>query len=114
MGREVEWLYGLNFVIPVVSRPLHAIVVHCDSHTDIDKISSRKYNVKTKWHLQVRVKSIRGFVFDRVIAIEFIGTQDNTVDHLIKGVELDVVLNTRLGMGLISHHDISTAGIQYT
>ena len=54
-GSEAEWLHGLMSVIPVVSRPLPAFAIHCDSRTTIDKIKSRKYNKKTKRHIQVRL-----------------------------------------------------------
>ena len=102
-------------VIPVVSRPLFAFAIHCDSRTTIDKIKSRKYNKKTKRHIQVRLKSIRALVYERIIAIEFIGTQDNIADPLTKGLEHAVVLiKSRLGMGLTTHIDSSTAGTQYT
>ena len=113
-GTEAEWLHGLMSMLPVVSKPLPAISVHCDSRTTIDKIRSVKYNAKTKRHIQVRLKSIRGLVSDRVIAIEFIGTQDNIADPLTKGLEHAVVLKSRLGMGLVTHHGSSTAGTQYT
>ena len=101
-------------VIPVVSRPLPAFAIHCDSRTTIDKIKSRKYNKKTKRHIQVRLKSIRALMSEKIIAIEFIGTQDNIADPLTKGLEHAVVLKSRLGMGLTTHIDSSTAGTQYT
>ena len=97
-GSEAEWLHELMSVIPVVSRPLSAFAIHCDSHTTIDKIKSRKYNKKTKRHIQVKFKSIRALVSERIIAIEFIGTQDNIADPLTKGLEHAVVLKSRLGM----------------
>ncbi|KAL8149671.1 hypothetical protein AgCh_006619 [Apium graveolens] len=87
-GTEAEWL-------PVVSKPLPAISIHCDSRTTIDKVVSVKYNAKINRHIQVRLKSIRGLVSDRIIAIEFIGTQDNIVDPLTKGLEHAVVLKSR-------------------
>ena len=113
-GTEAEWLHGLMSVLPIVSTPLPAIAVHCDSRTTIDKIRSKKYNAKTKRHIQVRLKSIRGLVSDRVMAIEFIGTQDNIADPLTKGLEHAVVLKSRLGMRLTTHFESSTAGTQYT
>ena len=101
-------------MLPVVSKPLPAIPVHCDSRTTIEKIRTVKYNAKTKRHIQVRLKSIRGLVSDRIIAIEFIGTQNNIADPLTKGLEPAVVLKSRLGMGLSTHHNSSTVGTQYT
>ena len=47
---------------------------------------------------------------DQTIAIKFIGTQDNTADPLIKRLEHDVVLKSRLGMSLINHSGSSKAG----
>ncbi|KAL8155041.1 hypothetical protein AgCh_000429 [Apium graveolens] len=90
-GTEAEWLHGLMSRLPVVSKPLPAISVHCDSRTTIDKIKSVK-----------------------IIAIEFIGTLDNIADPLTKGLEHVVVLKSRLGMGPITHHNPSTVGTQYT
>ncbi|KAL8088682.1 hypothetical protein AgCh_038452 [Apium graveolens] len=113
-GREAEWLHELMSMLPVVSKPLPAISVHCDRRTTIDKVRSIKYNAKTKRHIQVRLKSIRGLVSDRIIAIEFIGTQDNIADPLTKGIEHAIVLKSRLGMGLVTHHNSSTEGTQYT
>ena len=113
-GTEAEWLHGLMSMLHVVSKPLPAIYVHCDSRTTINKVRSVKYNAKTKRHIQVRLKSIRGLVSDRIIAIEFIRTQNNIADPLTKGLEHVVVLKSRLGMGLITHHNSSTAGTQYT
>ncbi|KAL8120812.1 hypothetical protein AgCh_017845 [Apium graveolens] len=88
-------------MLPIVRKPLPAISVDCDSRTTIDKVRSVKYNAKTKRHIQVRLKSIRGLLSDRIIAIEFIGTQDNIADPLTKGIEHAIVLKSRLGMRLI-------------
>ncbi|KAL8117524.1 hypothetical protein AgCh_015420 [Apium graveolens] len=98
---EAEWLHGLMSMLHVVSKPLPAIYAHCDIHSTIDTIISVKYNAKTKRHIQVRLKSIRGLVSDMILAIEFVGTQDNIADPLTKGLEHVVVLKSRLGMGLI-------------
>ena len=42
---------------------------------------------------------------ERIIVIEFIGTQDNIVDPLTKGLEHAVVLKLRLRMRLTTHID---------
>ncbi|KAL0348934.1 UNVERIFIED_CONTAM: hypothetical protein Sangu_1121200 [Sesamum angustifolium] len=102
-GTEAEWLFGLLSQLPIVSQPLPPIVVHCDSQTTIAKVRSRKYNQKTKRHIQVRLKSIRALVSDRVIGIDFVGTKDNVADPLTKGLDLSQVNKSRLGMGLKTH-----------
>ncbi|KAL2230679.1 UNVERIFIED_CONTAM: Retrovirus-related Pol polyprotein from transposon TNT 1-94 [Sesamum indicum] len=102
-GTEAEWLFGLLSQLPIVSQPLSPIVVHCDSQTTIARVRSRKYNQKTKRHIQVRLKSIRALVSDRVIGIDFVGTKDNVADPLTKGLNLSQVHKSRLGMGLKTH-----------
>ncbi|KAK4396977.1 Retrovirus-related Pol polyprotein from transposon TNT 1-94 [Sesamum angolense] len=102
-GTEAEWLFGLLSQLPIVSQPLPPIVVHRDSQTTIAKVRSRKYNQKTKRHIQVRLKSIRALVSDRVIGIDFVGTKDNVADPLTKGFDLSQVNKSRLGMGLKTH-----------
>ncbi|KAK4389653.1 Retrovirus-related Pol polyprotein from transposon TNT 1-94 [Sesamum angolense] len=82
-------------------RPLPPIVVHCDSQTTIAKVRSRKYNQKTKRHIQVRLKPIRALVSDRVIGIDFVGAKDNVA--LTKGLDLSQVNKSRLEMGLKTH-----------
>ncbi|KAL0402422.1 UNVERIFIED_CONTAM: hypothetical protein Slati_4272100 [Sesamum latifolium] len=83
-GTEAEWLFGLLSQLSIVSQPLPPIAVHCDSQTTVAKVRSRKYNEKTKRHIQVRLKSIRTLVSDRVIGIDFVGTNDNVTDPLTK------------------------------
>ena len=99
-GTEAEWLYGLMVQLPMVSKPLPAIAVHCDSQTTIAKIRSPKFNQKTKRHIQVRLKSIRELVSERVMAVDYVGTKENVADSLTKGLEMSLVHKSRLGMGL--------------
>ncbi|KAL0431414.1 UNVERIFIED_CONTAM: Retrovirus-related Pol polyprotein from transposon TNT 1-94 [Sesamum radiatum] len=102
-GTEAEWLFGLLSQLPILSQPLPPIAVHCDSQTTIAKVRSRKYNQKTKRHIQVRLKSIRALVSDRVIIIDFVGTNDNVADPLTKGLDLLQVDKFRLEMEMKTH-----------
>ncbi|KAL0428229.1 UNVERIFIED_CONTAM: Retrovirus-related Pol polyprotein from transposon TNT 1-94 [Sesamum latifolium] len=99
-GTEAEWLFGLLSQLPIVSQPLPPIVVHCDSQTTIPNVRSHKYNQKTKRYIQFKLKSIRAFVSERVIRIDFVGTKDNVVDPLTKGLDLSQVYKFKLGIGL--------------
>ncbi|KAL2243593.1 UNVERIFIED_CONTAM: Retrovirus-related Pol polyprotein from transposon TNT 1-94 [Sesamum indicum] len=98
-GRMAIWVVQL----PIVSQPLSPIAIHCDSQTTIANVRSRKYNQKTKRHIQVRLKSIRALVSDRVMGIDFVGTKDNVADPLTKGLNLSQVHKSGLGMGLKTH-----------
>ncbi|KAL0286464.1 UNVERIFIED_CONTAM: Retrovirus-related Pol polyprotein from transposon TNT 1-94 [Sesamum calycinum] len=71
--------------------PLPPIVVYCDSQTTIAKVMSRKYNQKTKRHIQGKLESIRALVSDRVIGIDFVGTKNNVADPLTKGLDLSSI-----------------------
>ncbi|KAL0337666.1 UNVERIFIED_CONTAM: hypothetical protein Scaly_2041700 [Sesamum calycinum] len=93
----LEWLFGLLSQLSIVSQPLPPIAIHCDSQTTIAKVKSRRYNQKTKRHIQVRLKSIRALVSDIVIHIDFVGTKDNVADPLTKGLDLSQVYKSRLG-----------------
>ncbi|KAL2252268.1 UNVERIFIED_CONTAM: Retrovirus-related Pol polyprotein from transposon TNT 1-94, partial [Sesamum indicum] len=99
-GTEAEWLFWLLSQLPVVNQPLSPIVVHYDIQTTIANVMSRKYNQKTKRHIQVRLKSIRALVSDRVIGIDFVATKDNVADPLTKGLNLSQVHKSRLEMRL--------------
>ena len=84
--------------LPMVKKPLPVISIHCDSMTTIAKIKNSKYNQKQRRHIQVRLKSVRELVSDGIIAVDFIGTKDNTADPLTKGLTLALVQKSRLGM----------------
>ncbi|KAL0406482.1 UNVERIFIED_CONTAM: Retrovirus-related Pol polyprotein from transposon TNT 1-94 [Sesamum latifolium] len=83
---EAGCLFGLLLQLPIVSQPLPPILIHCNSQITIAKVESRKYNQKIKRHIQVRLKSIRALVSDRIISIDFVGTKDNVADPLMKGL----------------------------
>ena len=64
------------------------------------KIKSSKYNQKQMKHIQVRLRSVRELVSDRIIVADFIGSKDNTTDLLTKGLALALVQKSKLRMGL--------------
>jgi hypothetical protein len=99
-GIEAEWIRGLLLEFPLISKPVPAISVHCDNMTTIAKIRSSKYNHKERRHIQIRLKSVRELVSQGVIAVDFVGTKDNTADPLTKGLDKKKVQEFRMGMGL--------------
>ena len=99
-GMEAEWIRGLLSELPLMEKPIPAISVHCDNMTTIAKIKSSKYNHKERRHIQLRLKSVRELVSQGVIAMNFVGTKDNTVDPLTKGLNKQQVLKSRVGMRL--------------
>jgi hypothetical protein len=97
---EAEWLRGLMSELPMISKPMPVVSVHCDNTATIEKLKSVKYNCKTRRHIQIRLKSVRDLVSRKVIAVDYVGTKDNTADPLTKALELALVQKSRVGMGL--------------
>ncbi|GJX97043.1 zinc finger, CCHC-type containing protein [Tanacetum coccineum] len=60
-------------------------------------------NGKLLRHLGIRHSMIRELITNRVVSIEFVRSQQNLVDHLIKGLARDLVIKSAEGMGLKSN-----------
>ncbi|GJX60684.1 zinc finger, CCHC-type containing protein [Tanacetum coccineum] len=98
-GKEVEWLRNLILEIPLWSKPIAPISIRCDSAATLAKAYSQMYNGKSR-HLGVRHSMIRKLITNGVISIEFVWSQQNLVDHLMKGLARDLVIKSAEGMGL--------------
>ncbi|GJV03609.1 hypothetical protein Tco_1337178, partial [Tanacetum coccineum] len=87
-GKEVEWLRNLILEILLWSKPIAFISIHCDSAATLAKAYSQMYNGKSR-HLGVRHSMIRELITNGVVNIEFVRSQENLVDHLMKGTGLE-------------------------
>jgi hypothetical protein len=56
---EAEWLHELLMDLPIVKKPLSAILMNCDNQTVIVKVDSAKDNTKSSRHIKRRLKSVR-------------------------------------------------------
>ncbi|GKA35273.1 hypothetical protein Tco_0721764 [Tanacetum coccineum] len=63
---------------------------------------SKMYNRKSR-HLGVKHSMIRELITNRVVSIDFVRSQQNLADHLMKGLTRDLVLKSTEGMGLKSN-----------
>ena len=98
-GKEAEWLKNLLLEIPLWSKPIAPISIHCDSAATLAKAYSQMYNGKSR-HLGVRHSMIRELIMNGVVSIVFVKSQQNLADHLTKGLARDLVLKSAKGMGL--------------
>ncbi|GJU91010.1 zinc finger, CCHC-type containing protein [Tanacetum coccineum] len=98
-GKEAEWLRNLILKIPLWSKPITPISIRCDSAATLAKAYSQMYNGKSR-HLGVRHSMIRELITNEVISIEFVRSQQNLADHLMKGLARDLVIKSTEGMGL--------------
>ncbi|GKA27796.1 hypothetical protein Tco_0713964 [Tanacetum coccineum] len=93
-SKEVEWLRNLTTEIPIWPKPIAPISIRCDSATTLAKAYSQIYNGNSK-HLGVRHSMIRELIRNGMISIEFVWSQHNLADHLMKGLARDLVIKCK-------------------
>nr|GEW17466.1 zinc finger, CCHC-type [Tanacetum cinerariifolium] len=90
-------------MLPLWSKPVAPISIHCDSVATLAKAYRQTYNGKFR-HLGGRHNIIHVLITNGVVSIEFVRSQQNLVDHLTKGFAKDLVLMSDEGMGLKSNY----------
>src|SRR5579859_7225529 len=89
---EAEWLRELLMDLPVVEKPIPAILINCDNQTVITKVKSSQDNVKSTKHVKRRLKTVGKLRSSGVIAVDYIQTT--------KGLSHTVIDNVSKEMGL--------------
>jgi hypothetical protein len=56
---EAEWLRELLCDLPVVEKPIPAILMNCDNQTVITKVNSAKDNAKSTRHVKRHLKTVK-------------------------------------------------------
>ncbi|GKF35999.1 hypothetical protein Tco_0112757 [Tanacetum coccineum] len=97
VGKEAEWLKNLLLEIPLWVKPITLIFIRCDSAATLVKAYSQMYNGKSR-HLGVRHSMIHELITNEVISIEFVKSQQNLADHLMKGLARDLVIKYSNGL----------------
>jgi hypothetical protein len=97
---EVEWLCELLMDLPVVSKLVPVILLHCDNESVITIVGSTKENLKSTRHVKRRIKTVRHLRHIGVIAVEYINTTRNLVDPFTKGLVRAVIDEASKEMGL--------------
>ena len=97
---EAEWLRDLLMDLPVVEKPLPAILMNCDNQTVIVKVNNSKDNAKSSRHVKRRLKSVRKMRSSGVITVTYIQTDKNLADPFTKGLSRNVIDNASREMGL--------------
>jgi hypothetical protein len=83
---EAEWLRELLSDLPVVEKPIPAILMNCDNQTVVTKVNSVMDNAKSTRHVKRRLKSIRKLRNSGVITVAYIQTNINMADPFTKGL----------------------------
>ena len=97
---EAEWLRELLMDLPIVEKPIPAILMNCDNQTVIVKVNSSKNNMKSPSHVKRRLKSVRKLKNSGVIALDYVQTDKNLADQFTKGLSRNVIDNASLELGM--------------
>jgi Icc-related predicted phosphoesterase len=87
---EAEWFRELLMDLPVVEKPIPAILMNCDHQTVIVKVNNSKDNIKSSRHVKRRLKSVRKLRNSGVIALDYVHTVKNLGDQFIKSISRNV------------------------
>jgi hypothetical protein len=77
---EADWLRELLMDLPIIEKPLPAILMNCDNQMVIVKVDSSKDNMKSSRHIKRQLKSVRKMRNSRVITLDYIHTEKNLTD----------------------------------
>jgi hypothetical protein len=97
---EAEWLRELLMDLPVVEKPIPAILMNCDNQTVIAKVTSSKDSGKSSRYVKRRLKSVRKLRNSRVISVTYISTDKNLADPITKGLPRNVIEIASREMGM--------------
>ena len=86
--------------LPVVEKPVPAILINCDNQTVIVKINSAKDNAKSSRHVKRRLKSVRKLRNSGVISVTYISIEKNLADPFTKGLSRNVIEGASRDMDL--------------
>ena len=86
--------------LPVVEKPVPAILMNCDNQTVIVKVNSAKDNAKSSRHDKRQLKSIRKMRNSGVISVTYIQTDKNLADLFTKVLSRNVIESASSEMGL--------------
>ena len=86
--------------LPVVEKPIPAILMNCDNKTMIVKIKSSKDTMKSSRHVKRKLKSVIKLKNTGVIALDYIQTSKNLADPFTKGLSRNVIDSASREMGL--------------
>ena len=97
---EDEWLRELLMDLPIVVKPIPAILMNCDNQTMIVKVNSYKDNMKSSRHVKRQLKSVRKLKNSGVIALDYVQTAKSLADQFTKSLSRNVIDNASLELGM--------------
>jgi hypothetical protein len=83
---EADQLHELLMDLPIVEKPLPAILINRDNQMVIVKVDSSKDNMKSSRHIKRRLKYVRKIRNSGVITMDYIHTEKNLADPFTNGL----------------------------
>jgi len=96
---KAEWLKNLLSEFYIVPRPILQISVHTESRSTIEILKQENSNKKMNIHIQIRLKSVQRLL-GKVVILDFVKSEKNPDDPLIKGLSKSVILKSSRKMRL--------------
>jgi hypothetical protein len=104
---EADWLHELLMDLPIVEKPLPAILMNSDNQTVIVKVDSSKNNMKSSRYIKRWLKFVRKMRNSGVITLDYIHTEKNMTDLFTKGLSRNMIDTISKEMGLRPTKSIS-------
>jgi hypothetical protein len=97
---EAQWLRELLMDLPIVEKPIPAMLMNYDNQTVIVKVNSSKDNMKSSRHVKRRFKSVRKLRNTGVIDLDYIHMSKNLAYQFTKCLSRIVIDNASMELGL--------------
>ena len=84
-SEEVGWLRDLLSEIPMWEKPISPVLIHCDSIATIGRVHNKYYNGKSR-SIRRKHNTVRSYINNGTINVDYISTNDNIADPLTKAL----------------------------
>ena len=98
-GQEAEWLRDLLIEIPLASKNVSNVSIHCDSQATLARAYNEVYNVKSR-HISLRYEYVRKLIKDVIISLTYVRSSYNLADPFTKPLTRNLVKKSSRGLRL--------------
>ena len=98
-SEEVGWLQDLLSEIPMWEKPISPILIHCDSTATTGRVHNKYYNGKSR-SIRRKHSTVRSYINNGTINVDYISTNDNIADPLTKALAREKIWIVLRGMRL--------------
>ena len=98
-GSDAEWLTNFLADIPLGSKPISSVSIHCDNQSAIATAKNKTFNGKSR-HIRLRHNIIKQLLKIGVISIDYVRFDVNLADPLTKPLGRKQIVYSSRGIGL--------------